>query len=314
MERALKSLTTADGRYAEIVLHGPDGWRLARLVLDAWSVALFSSRGPAFAAVERLKAGGLTTVQAIDRIAGDDTTGIPDPASPGGDAAVLVSAAQGGASAHESQQTERKGETRMSARMTETGRGRFGGSRRGRRLAWPGEPEDVTAADIDFEALAHVLANTCRWGGRTVRYHSLAAHAAIVSEEVEALDGLGREDRRRLALYALIADAPSAWLRGEPASSPRGAKLAAGIERAVREAAGLDPAMGEHHAELLRFVSRMTAAAERRGPRRRGGRRHRLSAAPAAPHGDRPGPGGAALARTLPDARRTAGRRRCSRQ
>ena len=70
MERALKSLTTADGRYAELVLHGPDGWRVARLVLDAWSVALFSSRGPAFAAVEQLKAEGLTTAQAIDRIAG----------------------------------------------------------------------------------------------------------------------------------------------------------------------------------------------------------------------------------------------------
>ena len=69
MERALKSLTTADGRYAELVLHGPDGWRVARLVLDAWSVALFSSRGPAFAAVETLKAEGLSTVEAIDRLA-----------------------------------------------------------------------------------------------------------------------------------------------------------------------------------------------------------------------------------------------------
>ena len=71
MERALKSLTTADGRFAEMVLHGPDGWRVLRLVLDPWSVALFSSRGPAFAAVETLKAEGLTTAQAIDRIAGD---------------------------------------------------------------------------------------------------------------------------------------------------------------------------------------------------------------------------------------------------
>ena len=69
MERALKSLATADGRWAELVLHGPDGWRVARLVLDAWSVALFSSRGPAFAAVEDLKSQGLTTVEAIDRIA-----------------------------------------------------------------------------------------------------------------------------------------------------------------------------------------------------------------------------------------------------
>ena len=72
MERALKSLTTADGRHAELVLHGPDGWRVLRLVLDPWSVALFSSRGPAFAAVERLKAEGLSTVEAIDRLAGDD--------------------------------------------------------------------------------------------------------------------------------------------------------------------------------------------------------------------------------------------------
>ena len=72
MERALKSLATVDGRYAELVLHGPDGWRLARLVLDAWSVALYSSRGPAFAAVEKLKAKGLSTAQAIDAVADQD--------------------------------------------------------------------------------------------------------------------------------------------------------------------------------------------------------------------------------------------------
>ncbi len=72
MEQALKSLTTSGGRFAELVLHGPDGWRVARLALDPWSVALYSSRGPAFAEVERLKAGGLSTVEAIDRLAGAD--------------------------------------------------------------------------------------------------------------------------------------------------------------------------------------------------------------------------------------------------
>ena len=137
-----------------------------------------------------------------------------------------------------------------------------------RRLAWPGDPENVAAADIDFEALAHVLANTCRFGGRTRQYHSLAAHALIASEEIETLEGLDDEARRALALHALIADAPSAWLRGEPSPSQRAAertaKLAAGIECAVREAAGLDPALGDEQAELLRFVFRMTAAAERR--------------------------------------------------
>ena len=78
MEQALKSLTTADGRFAELVLHGPDGWRVARLVLDAWSVALYSSRGPAFAAVEKLKAEGLTTVEAIDRVVGVERPTFPE--------------------------------------------------------------------------------------------------------------------------------------------------------------------------------------------------------------------------------------------
>ena len=135
-------------------------------------------------------------------------------------------------------------------------------------LKWPDDPENVTAADIDFEALAHVLANTCRRGGRMRHYHSAAAHAVIVSEEVEALDGLGDEDRRRLALHALVADAPSAWLRGGAPDSQRAAeragRLASGIESAVREVAGLDAVPDEEQAELLRFVTRMAAAAERR--------------------------------------------------
>ena len=135
-------------------------------------------------------------------------------------------------------------------------------------LTWPGDPETVTAADIDFEALAHVLANTCRRGGCTRRYHSVAAHAVIVSEEIAALDGLEGEDRRRLALHALVAEAPSAWLRGAAAGSQRAmertGRLASGIEAAVREAAGLDAVLDEEQAELLRFVTRMAVAAERR--------------------------------------------------
>ena len=143
-------------------------------------------------------------------------------------------------------------------------------------LKWPDDPETVTAADIDFEALAHVLANTCRRGGCCRQYHSIAAHAVIVSEEIEALDGLSEGDRRTLALHALLADAPSAWLRGRLPDSQRAAepgsrsgpgragKLATEIEAAVREAAGLDAVLDEDHGELLRFVTRMASAAERR--------------------------------------------------
>ena len=137
-----------------------------------------------------------------------------------------------------------------------------------RPLTWPGDPENVTAADIDFEALAHVLANTCRRGGCLRGYHAVAAHAVIVSEEIEALDGLGDADRRTLALHALLADAPSAWLRGAAPDSQRGVeragKIATAIESAVREAAGLDAVLDEEQAELLRFVARMAAAAESR--------------------------------------------------
>ncbi len=137
-----------------------------------------------------------------------------------------------------------------------------------RSLTWPEDPETVTAADIDFTALAHVLANTCRRGGCVRGYHSVAAHAAIVSEEIEALDGLSEGDRRTLALHALLAPAPSAWLRGRLPDSQRAAdrvgRLATGIETAVREAAGLDAVLDEEHGELLRFVTRMAASAERR--------------------------------------------------
>ena len=136
------------------------------------------------------------------------------------------------------------------------------------QLTWPDDPETVTAAAIDFEALAHVLANTGRRGGCMRAYHSLAAHAVIVSEEIEALDGLGEEDRRTLALHGLLAGAASAWFRGERAGSARAAertaRQATRIEAALREAAGLDAMLGEEQAELLRFVARMASAAESR--------------------------------------------------
>ena len=143
-----------------------------------------------------------------------------------------------------------------------------GAAHREREMSWPGDPEGVTATDIDFEALAHILANTCRFGGRTMRYHSLAAHAVIVSEEVEALDGLKTGDRKKLALHALLADVPAAWMVGRDPDSKKAAariaKLTRGIERAVREAAGLDPELEKGHGEILSFVARMAGAAERR--------------------------------------------------
>ena len=151
-----------------------------------------------------------------------------------------------------------------SKRGDRSGPGAAGGA--AAALAWPDDPENIT--DIDFTALAHVLANCCRRGGRMRHYHSLAAHAVIVSEEIEALGGLSEEDRRTLALHALVSGAASAWFRGEWTGSARAAdrtaRLASGIEAAVREAAGLSAVLDEEQAEVLRFVGRMAAAAESR--------------------------------------------------
>ena len=136
---------------------------------------------------------------------------------------------------------------------------------------WPGDPEHVEAGNVDFEAVAHILANTCRWGGRTRRFLSLAQHALTASEEIEALDGIADEDRRALALHALLGSARAAWLGDEEGADPASARAAARarthasrVDRAVREAAGLDPEPPEEWAEVLRFVARMTDAAERR--------------------------------------------------
>ena len=136
---------------------------------------------------------------------------------------------------------------------------------------WPGDPEHVEAGDVDFEAIAHVLANTCLWGGQTQRFLSLAQHALTMSEEIEALDGIDEQDRRALALHALLMNAPAAWLGDETGDLPASARAAARarvhgekIDRAVREAAGLDPEPSEEWSEVLRFVDRMTDSAERR--------------------------------------------------
>ena len=136
---------------------------------------------------------------------------------------------------------------------------------------WPGDPVGLTAAGIDFEALARVLANTCRWGGRAQRFYSVAQRAVVASEAVGALDGLGDDERRTLALRALLADAQVAWLGDAEAGGSASARAAerhrrdgAAIDRAVREAAGLDRDLTPEQDDLLRFVARMTDAAERR--------------------------------------------------
>ena len=137
-----------------------------------------------------------------------------------------------------------------------------------RPLVWPADPESLTVESVDFEALAHVLANTCRRDGRLRRFHSLAAHAVTMSEAIEDLARPGGGDFREAALGALLYDASVAWLGPDAAPSRRPTermrKLGARVDRAVCEAAGLDGAPSGEKAELLRFIARMAESAEAR--------------------------------------------------
>ncbi|MCY4407408.1 MAG: hypothetical protein OXC15_13655 [Rhodospirillaceae bacterium] len=135
----------------------------------------------------------------------------------------------------------------------------------------PGDSEQGDGIDVDVDAIPHVLADTCRWGGRTQRFLSLARHGLTMSEEIETLGGIAGEDRRCLALHALLIPARAAWLGDEEDGLPDLAKAAArarahgaAVDRAVREAAGLDPEPPEDWIDVLRFVALMTDAAERR--------------------------------------------------
>ena len=117
-------------------------------------------------------------------------------------------------------------------------------SDRNRTIRWPGDPSGLTPEAVDFEAVAHVLGNTCCWGGRTVRFYSLAQHAVTVCTAVQALGGMDDENNRSLALHALLADAWRAWLpdrAGADASAKAMEKHARerdAVQRAVLEAAG----------------------------------------------------------------------------
>lgn len=66
----LKSIAPVQGLYSEMAIKGPDGWVFGRLLLDAFSLAMFSSRGETVERIKRLReVGGLSMVEAIRQVA-----------------------------------------------------------------------------------------------------------------------------------------------------------------------------------------------------------------------------------------------------
>jgi hypothetical protein len=82
---------------------------------------------------------------------------------------------------------------------------------------------DPRPDEICIEDIAHALANTCRYGGHTARFYSVAEHSVYVS--CYALPDH--------ALYALLHDAAEAYLGDTPSPLKYYANQLAHLERKI---------------------------------------------------------------------------------
>jgi len=73
-------------------------------------------------------------------------------------------------------------------------------------------PLDPDPADIDIVDIAHALGNLCRYNGHTSRFYSVAEHCLLLSEWLEERGATDPTQRKQLALWALLHDAPEAYI------------------------------------------------------------------------------------------------------
>lgn len=69
MERTLRSLRTEQGQYAEIMIKGPKGFAVGRLLLDPFSQTLYSTKAEEFSAVQTLVEQGWNLKDAVLKVA-----------------------------------------------------------------------------------------------------------------------------------------------------------------------------------------------------------------------------------------------------
>ena len=62
----LKSLQSVPGQFSELAIKGTGGWAFGRLVLDPYSLAVYSSKGATVEALRKLRKDGLSMVEALD--------------------------------------------------------------------------------------------------------------------------------------------------------------------------------------------------------------------------------------------------------
>ena len=69
VEEQLKSLRMVDQQYSEIMICSQDAYHIGRLILDPWSMALYSSKGEDFSRIQDLKEQGMSLDKAIELVA-----------------------------------------------------------------------------------------------------------------------------------------------------------------------------------------------------------------------------------------------------
>ena len=68
LKRQLSSVSTEHGHFSEIYIHSPMGSGLGRLLLDPFSMLVYSTRAEDYEAIKRLREQGLTVSEAIERL------------------------------------------------------------------------------------------------------------------------------------------------------------------------------------------------------------------------------------------------------
>ncbi len=68
MKRQLSSVATEHGHYSEIFVHGPMGSGVGRLILDPFSMLLYSTRAEDFQAIKTLTDQGMSVIEAIETL------------------------------------------------------------------------------------------------------------------------------------------------------------------------------------------------------------------------------------------------------
>ena len=67
-ERVISSVKTEQGKYAEVLINGADGYAVGKLILDPFSQLLFSTKAEDYAAVQELRKQGYGITDAIEHL------------------------------------------------------------------------------------------------------------------------------------------------------------------------------------------------------------------------------------------------------